>query len=157
VALHAIRACEQADDTRYDLVVLAEPTSPLRTEADIEATVRALLDAGAKSALTVSPLDAKSHPDKAFELAGGRVRYHTDAGDRITARQQLTPLFARNGLCYCFRRAVLVSEGRLITDDTVAVVVDRPVVNIDEPIDLLWAEFLLGRSFPANQSQWSAS
>jgi len=141
--VHALDFCERIDDRRYDLVILAEPTSPLREPGDIEVTMKALLGSGADSAVTVSRIDTKSHPHKVFSISQGRLRYFSEEGKGVTARQVLEPLYARNGLCYCFRRETVVTKRALITNNTVSVITDRPVVNIDEPLDLLWAGFLL--------------
>jgi CMP-N,N'-diacetyllegionaminic acid synthase len=143
--IHALDACERRDACRYELVILAEPTSPLREPGDIEAAMKALLSSGADSAVTVSRIDTKAHPHKVFAIDQGRLRYFSAQGSRIAARQGLEPLYARNGLCYCFRRKTLVEKRALITDNTVSVITERPVVNIDEPLDLLWAEFLLDK------------
>jgi hypothetical protein len=40
-------------------------------------------------------------------------------------------------------REGLLDQGKIIQDDTIAVPIERPVVNIDEPLDLAWAEFIL--------------
>ena len=141
--VHALGTCEQTDGCRYDILIVTEPTSPMREPADVEVTVQALLRTGADSAVTVSRIDTKAHPYKVFSISEGRLRYFSEEGKRITARQDLEPLYARNGLCYGFRRETLLSKRVLITENTVSVVTGRPVVNIDEPLDLLWAEFLL--------------
>jgi CMP-N,N'-diacetyllegionaminic acid synthase len=144
--VHALETCERLDGCRYGVVIVAEPTSPFRDPADIESAMQALLRSGADSAVTVSRIDTKTHPHKVFSISEGRLRYFSDEGKRVTARQSLSPLYARNGLCYCFRRETVVKKRALITDNTVSVITERPVVNIDEPLDLLWAEFLLERS-----------
>lgn len=141
--VHALETCEHLDGQRYDLIIIAEPTSPLREPADIEATVKALLTTGADAAVTVSRLDTKAHPHKVFAVVEGRLRYFSEKGAGITTRQSLEPLYSRNGLCYCYQRATLLAKRTLITENTVSVITERPVANIDEPIDLLWAEFLL--------------
>lgn len=143
--VHALDGCETVDGVRYDVVVVTEPTSPLREPADIEATVTSLLESEADSAVTVSRLDTKTHPDKVFSIESGRLRFYTEQGMTVTTRHALQPLYARNGLCYAFKRATLVEKHALITQNTVSVVSHRPVANIDEPLDLLWAEFLLDR------------
>jgi CMP-N,N'-diacetyllegionaminic acid synthase len=143
--VHALETCEKTEGCRYDVLSVTEPTSPFREPADIEATMKALLRTGADSAVTVSRVDTKSHPHKVFAISEGRLRYFSEEGKRVVARQALEPLYARNGLCYCFRRETLLKKRALITDNTVSEVTARPVVNIDEPLDLLWAEFLLER------------
>lgn len=142
---HAIESCEQLDGHKYDLLIVTEPTSPLREPADIEATVKALLATGADAAVTVSCLDTKAHPHKVFAIVDGRLKHFSDKGAGVTARQSLEPLYSRNGLCYCYRRETLLTKRALITDNTVSIITERPVANVDEPLDLLWAEFLLER------------
>lgn len=144
--VHALESCEQLDGHQYDLLIVIEPTSPLREPADIEATVKALLTTGADAAVTVSRLDTKAHPHKAFSIVDRRLRYFSESGASVTARQRLEPLYSRNGLCYCYRRETLLTKQALITDNTVSVITERPVANVDEPLDLLWAEFLLERA-----------
>jgi CMP-N-acetylneuraminic acid synthetase len=153
--LHALESCEQLDGRRYDLLIVTEPTSPLREPNDIATTVEALIRTGADSAVTVSPVDTKAHPHKVFSITDGRLRFFTAEGAAVTARQDLAPLYSRNGLCYSFRRETLLEKRALITENTVSVITDRPVVNVDEPLDLLWAEFLLeraGLSSPASRT-----
>ena len=52
----------------------------------------------------------------------------------------------RNGLCYALTRRCLMEEAAIFTDRTVALWVTRPVANVDDDLDLAWAEFLMGRS-----------
>jgi len=144
--IHAIETCERLDGHRYDLIVVTEPTSPLRESTDVETTVRALIAAGADAAVTVSRLDTKAHPHKVFSIADGRLRYFSEKGASVTSRHTLPPLYSRNGLCYCYRRETLLDKHTLIPDHTLAVITERPVANVDEPLDLLWAEFLLERT-----------
>jgi CMP-N,N'-diacetyllegionaminic acid synthase len=144
---HALAACETHYGTRFDIVLIVEPTSPLRTAADIEQTVQSMLAAGADSAVTVSRLPTKFHPLKLLAASeDGRLRYFHEAGDRITGRQQLPKgLLWRNGVCYAVSRECLLEKQAIITDNTVAVVIERDVVNIDEPFELALADLLIGR------------
>jgi CMP-N-acetylneuraminic acid synthetase len=143
--LHALQECENIDNCQYDLIIIAEPTSPLRIPEDIEATVKALLGSNADSALTVSKIDTKCHPHKVFSISKERLIFYSSQGKSVSARQSLEPLYSRNGLGYCFRRETLLLKKELITENSIPVITTRPVANIDEPLDLLWAEFLLER------------
>jgi CMP-N-acetylneuraminic acid synthetase len=141
---HALLTMEAVDHQTYDVVLIVEPTSPLRQPADIEATVRTLLESGADSAVTVSPLPAKAHPSKVLTKdAEGRLDFFQTEGRSVVARQSLSRLFWRNGVCYALTRACLVEQSAIFGRRTVAHVIDRPLVNIDEPWELEWAEFLL--------------
>jgi CMP-N,N'-diacetyllegionaminic acid synthase len=141
---HALLAVEAIDGRRYDIVLIVEPTSPLRVPADIEATVRTLLDTSADSAVTVSPLPTKAHPAKVLvKKPDGALDFFLEEGRGVTARQSLEGLYWRNGVCYALTRACLVEQGAIFGRRTVAHVIDRPLVNIDEPWELEWAELLL--------------
>jgi len=106
--------------------------------------VRALLDSGCSSAVTVSPTPAHFTPERTLCVNDqGHLRPYREDGLKYTSRQMIPDYFYRNGLTYAVTREGLVDQGRIIQDDTLAVPVERPVVNIDEPLDLAWAEFLL--------------
>lgn len=131
---------------RFDVSILLEPTSPLRTANDIEAAVKAVIVGGHAAAATVSPTPAHFTPQKTLQLAtDGTVGFYLDDGARFANRHLIPNYYHRNGLCYAVRRATLVDEGCIIERDCCAIVVERPVVNIDEPFELELAEWLLSR------------
>ena len=147
VLRHALHEAEKGDAGRFDVVLLLEPTSPARTTEDVRAAVDLLLASGADSAVTVSPVDTKFHPDKLLEVNDGKLFFHTAAGAHIHARQQLGDAFYfRNGCCYALTRDCILDRQAVITDNTVAHVVEHPVVNIDTPDDVRVAECLLSSS-----------
>jgi CMP-N-acetylneuraminic acid synthetase len=127
---------------RYDVLLIVEPTCPLRRASDVSATMDALLASGAHSAVAVSRLDPKYHPHKVLRVEGRRIRYDSPAGAAVKARQSLDELYFRNGACYAITRECLFVKNEILCDDTVPHVVDRPLANIDEPLDLAFAEFL---------------
>ena len=146
VVRHALRASETHYATRFEIILIIEPTSPLRLPEDIERTARRLIDTGADSVVTVSPLSTKSHPFKLLCLKRGRLTFAFEEGRQVTQRQQLTGgLFWRNGVCYALTRACAMGSHGLLTARTVPEIITRPIVNIDEPIDLECAEILLAR------------
>jgi CMP-N,N'-diacetyllegionaminic acid synthase len=142
---HAWLSSEEYYGMRFDISILLEPTSPLRTGDDIVATVAALIDSGSKAAATVSPAPAHFTPQKCLTVVGGRIGFYHAAGASHSIRQTIPDYYFRNGICYALRRQTLVDEGKVLGDDCIAVVIERPVVNIDEPFDLELAEFLLQR------------
>lgn len=142
---HAWLAAEAHYGMRFDISILLEPTSPLRTADDITATVTALIDNDGKAAATVSPAPAHFTPQKCLTVSGGRIGFYHASGANHSIRQTIPNYYFRNGICYALRRQTLVDEGKVLGDDCVAVIIERPIVNIDEPFDLELAEFLLQR------------
>ena len=144
---HAWLAAEQHYGMTFALSVLLEPTSPLRTPADVTATVDMLVRSGRAAAATVSPTPAHFTPHKTLTInADGVIGFYLDEGARHSIRQTIPAYYHRNGLAYAARRETVVDQGRIIEQDCAAVIVDRPVVNIDEPFELALAEWLLNRS-----------
>lgn len=142
---HAWLACEQHYGRRFDISVLLEPTSPLRTDEDVTRTVQALVDGQHAAAATVSPTPAHYTPHKTLTVTDGRIGFYLEGGQRFALRQSIPRYYHRNGLCYALRRKTLVDDGHILEDDAAAVIVERHVVNIDDVFELELADFLLRR------------
>jgi CMP-N,N'-diacetyllegionaminic acid synthase len=142
---HAWRAAEDHYGKRFDVSLLLEPTSPLRQPTDLTATMKALFDGEFNGAATVSPTPAHYAPQKTLTVDEGRVGFLLAEGARTARRQDVPPLFHRNGLCYALRREPFLDGGPILDDACAAVIVDRPIANIDEPFELELAEWLLER------------
>ena len=141
---HALRETERMHGCTYDVVLIVEPTSPLRTSEDISGVIRLLIDSGADSVVTVSMLPTKSHPLKLLTVRDGKLVHYISGGDQVVARQQLDSAYVyRDGVCYALTRACLMERGVIFTDSTLPYLTPHPVVNIDEPIELRIAEWLL--------------
>jgi CMP-N-acetylneuraminic acid synthetase len=143
---HAWLAAEAHEKRRFDWSVYLEPTSPLRRPDDVVRTLLALRKVGTLGAFTVSRNPGPMTPERTLCLdAEDRVRPFVPDGHSYTARQAIPPRYHRNGLAYAATRQGVIEAGDRLWDDCVAVVIDRPVANVDAPIDLEWAEFLLAR------------
>lgn len=146
VLLHAWQASEAHYGTRFEYALYLEPTSPLRRPEDVERTLESLLSGRYGSAVTVSPSPGHFTPQKCLLVDDqGLLRFFHAAGESIHARQEIPPCYFRNGVAYAVRRDSLFESGSIIGGDTLAVVIDRPLVNIDEPFELELAEWLLAR------------
>lgn len=151
---HAWLASEKAFACSFDISILLEPTSPLRTDRDIINTIDYLLSNDIfKAAATVSPTPAHYTPHKTLVVENGKIGYYLADGAQYSIRQKIPKYYHRNGLCYAVRRKTIVEEGIILEDQCGAVIVDRYVVNIDEPIELQIAEMLLTREKEVGQSR----
>jgi len=146
VLIHALTATEAADGRHYDTIVMLQPTSPLREPAHVSATIRKLVDEGWDSVWTVSPTDSKAHPLKQLTVAAdGRLGYYEEGGAGIVARQQLTPLYHRNGLAYAMTRGCLAEQRTIKGARSAALVVEGEHVSVDTEWDIALVEFMLSR------------
>lgn len=146
VLIDALGRVETLDQCRYDIVLMLQPTSPLRTPAHVTATLRMLVDGRWDSVWTVSPTDTKAHPLKQLVLsADGALDYYDPRGAQIIARQQLTAVYHRNGIAYAMTRECLVEQKAIKGERNGALVVDGEHVSIDTERDLTTVEALLAR------------
>jgi N-acylneuraminate cytidylyltransferase len=84
----------------YDIVVLLQPTSPLRIAADIDGAIELLVSSGASACVTVR--EADEHPYWMFRLDDdGRLsRFAEPAGGMPLRRQDLPLAWSLNGAVY---------------------------------------------------------
>jgi CMP-N-acetylneuraminic acid synthetase len=146
VLAHALQATEQADGTAYDIVVMLQPTSPLRTAADVLGTLRMLVDGNYDAVWTVSPTDSKAHPLKQLVIRDGMLDYWDERGAAVLYRQQMEPVYHRNGVAYAITRACLLEQQTIKGARTGAYVVDGGHISIDTEEDLAMAEELMKRN-----------
>ena len=122
---------------------MLQPTSPFRRPAQVTETVVRLIEGNYDAVWTVSETDSKAHPLKQLILNQDRLNYYDPAGEAIIARQQLVPVYHRNGVAYAISRECLVDKKSIMGDKTSYVVIDDLLVNIDTELDFQYAEFIL--------------
>lgn len=145
VLSHALTATEADDGTAYDIVVMLQPTSPLRTAADVAGTIRMLVDGGYDAVWSVSATDSKSHPLKQLVIRDGAMDYYDPRGATIIARQQLEPVYHRNGIAYAITRSCLLDQRSIKGARTGAYIVEGEHVSIDTEWDIALVELVLAR------------
>lgn len=143
---HAWKYLEERDGCRYDAAVLLEPSCALRAPDDVTRTIHALLQGDHAAAATFSRTPSRWNAYKAVRLIEDDVLEPVFGSDGLEPIRQRTPEhYHRNGACYAVRRHTVVELGQVFEHDCVGVLVDREVVNIDEPADLEYVRWLHGR------------
>ena len=143
--VHHALASLPAEVGQIDAVAIIQPTSPFTLPMDLNATIELLDKSGAESAVTVTRVDQLVHPLKLKRLEGDRLLPLIEDERGRMAAHDLPPIYVRNGSVYVTRRRVL-EAGRILGDDCRAHVMPRErSVDINEPLDLAFAEFLLAR------------
>jgi CMP-N-acetylneuraminic acid synthetase len=143
---HAWLTSEEHYNERFDISILLEPTSPLRRPEDIILTVDALLEGDCAAAATVSCAPAHFTPHKCLTLdENGIIGFYHQNGQQFSIRQKIPPYYFRNGICYALKRHTLLEKGMILEENCKAVIIARPVVNIDDQHELEYAKFLFGK------------
>jgi CMP-N-acetylneuraminic acid synthetase len=123
------------------VVVLLQPTSPLRTPAHIRAAVEQVQQTGADSVVSVVAVPQHLSPDYVMRLDAGRLRPFLPDGARVTRRQDARPAFVRDGTVYAFRTDTLRRFGTIYGDDCRPLVLDADEsLSIDTAADWAAAE-----------------
>ena len=142
VVNHALAAL----DGPYDLVVVLQPTSPLRTAADIDGAVTRCVEAGAPACVSVTA--CAKPPQWTYVLdRGGRLRPVLASGDAADRRQDLPVSYGLNGAVYVAQTAWLAAGNGFVGDETVAYAMPKArSIDIDDETDLIVAEALAART-----------
>jgi len=143
---HALLDAEARSGRQFDLAVLAQPTSPFRRPSDVTACLSRLVDSRLDAVVTVSPTPAHFTPEKTMVVADDGLLQPYLTAERFQPTRQLIPSYYNlNGICYAARRDIVIERTHVFDDKTGAVVIDRPTVNIDDPLDLELARWLWER------------
>ena len=145
VLSHALVEMERLDGVDYDIVVMLQPTSPLRRVEHVLGTINMLIDGGWDAVWTVSETDSKNHPLKQLTINNGQLDYYDRSGKQIIARQQLAPVYHRNGGAYAIRRDCLLDQKSIKGERTGSLVLNENMVSIDTYWDLELAELIASK------------
>lgn len=103
----------------YDVVVLLQPTSPLRTASDIDAACERFAASGAPACVSVSL--AEQSPYWMYRLGENQVLVPIVATpSEVSRRQDLPDVYMLNGAIYVADTASLRQTRTFLTRDTVA-------------------------------------
>ena len=129
----------------FDYVVLLQPTSPLRSGADIDACIEHCVQREAPVCVSVSAVDVP--PPRIFEMGGDAKLRRFIPGDPPNRRQDIPAYYAANGAIYVANVAWLREHKRFITSDTIGY--EMPCersLDIDTEWDLRFFEFIVAQA-----------
>jgi CMP-N-acetylneuraminic acid synthetase len=142
VLQHAMQVVA-ADGFHADLIVLLQPTSPLRRGEHIDAAIIWLERAGGDSVVSVVEVPHQFSPVSVMRVDDGWLFPFLD-GPAIARRQDKPRLYARNGPAVLVVRASVIAGGSLYGNASWPLVM-RPEesVDVDTPWDLALVECAL--------------
>lgn len=147
VAVHALDHAEAAAQAAFDAVMILQPTSPLRTGADIDACVDLLAHSGADSVMSMVQL-ADFSLKKLKVLKDGRILPLLPAeaeGPLSRRRDEEAPVYRRNCAVYLTRTSVLRRRDLFGDESRAYVMPAERSVDINSEHDLQLADWLLSR------------
>jgi CMP-N,N'-diacetyllegionaminic acid synthase len=119
VVLHAL-----AEVPGYDYLLLLQPTSPLRTAADIDAAFETMIASDAPSCVSLCPVDESPYWMYRVDAENRMVRLlEPPAG--VHRRQELPAVYSLNGAVYLARTDWFLRNKGFISRETVSYVMPR--------------------------------
>jgi CMP-N-acetylneuraminic acid synthetase len=140
---HALLEVERLDGKTYDIVVMLQPTSPMRKAEHVRDAIEKLAKEGWDSVWSVSKTDLKYHPLKQLRVINDQFEYYDERGSRIVARQQLDTLYHRNGAVYVMTRGCILKQKTIKGRKSGALIIDDEMISIDNLEDFEAIERLL--------------
>lgn len=140
VVLHALELC-----SGFDIVVLLQPTSPLRTHDDIDGAIRKMISIRAKACVSVTVSD--KHPFWMYKL-DERHKLVPVISERpiFRNRQELPIIYTLNGTVYVAMIDWFLTNKKFISKDTIGFIMPKKrSIDIDNYDDFFLAEVLMNK------------
>ena len=126
------------------VIIVLQPTSPLRGLHSVQSAVK--LHHENNGAAVVGVVECEHHPYKTVRINDGQIAASDNHQNLEAARQDLPRFFRVNGAMYLCPLHLITKEHTLVPTGAIALRMSREdSLDIDEPIDLLFAELILQR------------
>jgi CMP-N-acetylneuraminic acid synthetase len=137
VVSHALKKMEADNRHKYDMIVLLQPTSPVRSSRQIDQAIEKLWKSKLDSLASVKgPFQKKDPIIKKINKKGEMVAYCQDS-----ETNQSEPFYVYNAALYIVKRDYFVEEEKFISDKQVPLVMDKyHSIDVDEMADFIVAE-----------------
>jgi CMP-N,N'-diacetyllegionaminic acid synthase len=143
VIKHAIQFLE-SQGYSPDIVVDLDPTSPLRTEKDIEACIRMVMAGEADNVFSVTRA-SKSPYFNMVEIIDGKVRLVKQLDRPAKRRQDAPEVYDMNASIYVWKRDALMNNETIYLENTRIYLMPKWAIDIDDETDFEFVEYMLSR------------
>ena len=141
VIKHALKFLQENQSYVPDIIILLQPTSPLRTSQLITKTINTLKKSKATSVITVSKIT--KHPYASYWLKNDFLKPFKKNSPKYSRRQEFPDLFFPTGAVYTFWYDTLKKFNSLHGPKIKPIVVHDEDIDIDNLRDLFFAEMML--------------
>lgn len=142
---HAVLWMEQNKTGRIDIVVDLGVATPLKSLADMENSIKMLVNYKLMNVFSVAPCDRNPYYNMVEEV-GGRIKIVKEIKSELKDRREAPEVFGMNDGILVWKRDVLFSKELFFNKKAKMYVMPRErSVDIDEESDFIYAEYLLKR------------
>jgi CMP-N,N'-diacetyllegionaminic acid synthase len=146
VLFHALELATKEQQMDFDLVVLLQTTSPLRSAEDVDNVIE-MFEEDLELDGVISVIELKDiHPGLMYTLDSDQTMHCVLPNCEAVNRQNMPPVYYRNGCIYAVRPKAMIRENSLMVKNKKAYVMPTEWhANIDEEADFLNAATLFKR------------
>lgn len=108
-----------------EIVVLLQPTAPLRKPQHIRDALSLLRSTHCDSVVSVTEIPLHFSPDYVMKIVDGKLLNFLPEGKQLTRRQEARPAYSRDGTVYAVRRDVLMDRYTLYGTDCRPLLIPR--------------------------------
>lgn len=141
---YTIEALEK-EHLKYDIVLLLEPTSPLRTYSVIDECIEKFSNQNVESVTTFS--ETSVPPDRIWRISDDSVEPYIKGANPWLPRQKLELGYQLNGLVYAIKMSsfkAMEKSNSVLTEKITAVITPKEIsIDIDDMLDFRLIEFLM--------------
>ena len=130
----------------FDNVFLLQPTSPLRTNLDLDESMELLIKSNSESLVSLS--ESQKHPALNFYINEDDKKIKKITNIPVPSqRQEIQVSYTLNGAIYLSSTSSVIAKKTFLRESTIGYImpVERSV-DIDTQLDWEWGEFLLKRN-----------
>lgn len=148
VIKHTVEFLERRQNYTADIIILLQPTAPLRKYHHIDEALSLLINnPDADSVVSVAEVPHQYNPYFVMKIEEGLLKFYNSESARYTRRQDLPQVYSRNGAIYAFWLKTLKNKDSIYGEICLPYVMDfEESVNIDSIYDYKMAEILLDQS-----------
>jgi len=151
VIRHAIDWAETNLEERFEAIMLLEPSAPFATASDFDSAVELMIKQNASAVIGMRKTEVHSTYVAPFD-DDGRIEELINKVENLKylRRQDMRTEYTANGALYLFKWDLFKQHHTMYADgkNSYGYVMDRyHSIEIDEPIDLEWAEFLVEKGY----------
>ncbi len=145
VIIDVIEKIYQQQNITFDYIILLQPTSPLRTNIDIDSAFDIMFKNNSDSVISLVEIDNKIL--KAFKIKEGYITPISDNKKHpFIPRQQLPTTYMPNGAIYIIKTSSFIENKELITNKTIPYIMPQErSIDIDNQEDLEFCENLIAK------------
>lgn len=143
VILHAIDFFSQRKDN-FDIVILLQPTSPLRDSDDITEALNKFINNNSRGLVSISEVETNPLLIRKVDSLGNMVRLLDE--NSTCRRQEMKRYYCVNGSIYINWTKYINNNTSLNDNEDYFIMNKSHSIDIDEPKDLVVADYYLNNS-----------